>query len=619
VAVAKGRLSQPKRENWAPAVDDQLEPLGDGSWGGLLPGIHDGDVYLFFIEGAGSTGWKRDPFARELSLTESYPDSPCIIRDPSSYPWHDADWRPPAFSALVIYQLHVGTWWARDEAGNDVRATRGGTFLDVADKLDHLVELGVNAIQLLPIQEFETPHSLGYNGTDLFSPEMEYCVTEDELPWRIRLANAALATLGKPELNEEQLTPGINQLKFLVDLCHLRGIAVLLDQVYNHAFGHDDRGHFDDRSLWFYDRETTGNDNRSLYFTDQVWIGPVFAYWNSWVSQFLIDNARVFLEEYHIDGIRYDEVSAVSNHGGDVFTQHLTETVRATNPAFIQIAEYWNSDRARATAAPPDGLGFDAELADGLRDALRDLLKQARLGLHTSIDFSGTENGLNAVVGQRWQLNQCLENQDLTYAGHSEAARVPFLANPADRRDWYARSRSRVVTSILMAAPGIPTIFMGEEFLEDKNWSDDRAAGGLIWWEGLSDSDSTMRDFLRFVGDLIRIRGSREALRAGAIRVSRAANFERVLVIHRWIEGPGHDILVVASFDELPKYQYRIGVPFAGTWREILNSDVYDGFPNPHALGNGGLINAELGPLDGFEASASLTIPANGVLILAQT
>jgi 1,4-alpha-glucan branching enzyme len=618
VAVLAGAPLAPAatKAGFAPAPTDAMEALGDGSWGGFLPGIGEGDPYLFFIQGNGSAGWKRDPWARELSADPAYPNAFCLVRSPSSYPWHDQKWQTPAFSDLVIYQLHVGTWWAADRDGNDVRATRGGTFLDVVAKLDHLAGLGINAIQLLPIQEFETPFSLGYNGTDLFSPEIPYCSTPAEVAWRISGINTMLARYGKPPLTGPQLIPGINQLKCLVDLCHLRGIAVIFDQVYNHAFGHDDQSAFDDRSIWFYDRQAGTNRNSSLYFTDHVWVGPIFAYWNNWVSQYLIDNACFFINEYHADGLRYDEISAVFNNGGETFSQHVSETVRATRPASIQIAEYWNGDRQRAIQAPPSGLGFDAGLADGLRNSLRSLISQASNGLSVPLDLSGVATNL-AAGSQGWQLDQCLENQDLTYAGHSDAARIPFLADKNDRRSWYARSRSRAATSLLLTAPGIISIFMGEDILEDKNWNDSPQFGGLIYWDGLTaKGESSMRDFLQCCTDLAHLRQAERALRIGSVRVSRAQNFDRVLVMHRWIEGEGSDIIVVVSFDELPKRDYSVGLPSSGRWREIFNSDVYDIFPNPAPVGNGGFVEASGAPLDGFTTSTTLTIPANGALVL---
>ena len=613
--VAGARLASAQDPVWRPDQQDLLAPLGDGTWGGFLAGVGDGAPYMFFVDGAGGAGWKRDSFARELTNDPAFPDSFCVVRDPAVYPWHDQGWRPPPFSDLVIYQLHIGTWWAQDASGNDARVTRGGTFLDAAQRLGYLRCLGVNAIQLLPVQEFETNYSLGYNGVDYFSPEGQYIVSSAELPAKLDAVNAMLGSLGHPPLTAPQLASGVDQLKCLIDLCHLNGIAVILDLVYNHA-----GGGFDDHSMWFYDRQSNGDLNHSLYFTDQGWAGgQIFAYWNQWVAQFLIDNAQFFLNEYRIDGIRYDEVRVIENNGGRELCQHLTETVRATNPAAIQIAEYWNPNRLSAVLPPPDGLGFDAELGDGLRDALRGLLGQAAGGGSAAIDLSAVAASLVPGGGfaDAWRLVQAMENQDLTYAGHDGAARVPMLADASNRRSWYARGRSRVVTALLLAAPGIPSLFMGEEFLEDKNWSDDRGANGLIWWEGLDDPDPSMRDFLRCVTDLIQLRRTQPALRAGGARVSRAEDFERVIVLHRWVEGEGRDVIVAASLDESAKHGYVIGLPFAGTWRELFNSDAYDNFPNAGVVGNGGAVEALGAPLDGFGASATLTLPANGAIVLA--
>jgi len=121
-----------------------------------------------------------------------------------------------------------------------------------------------------------------------------------------------------------------------------------------------------------------------------------------------------------------------------------------------------------------------------------------------------------------------------------------MLADSSDRKSWYARSRSRTVTGLLLAAPGIPALFMGQEFLEDKNWSDIRLVDGLISWEALDGAGSASRDFLKFVADMIRLRRSQPALRGSSARVSRARNYDRVIVLHRWIEGEGRDVVVIA-------------------------------------------------------------------------
>jgi 1,4-alpha-glucan branching enzyme len=118
---------------------------------------------------------------------------------------------------------------------------------------------------------------------------------------------------------------------------------------------------------------------------------------------------------------------------------------------------------------------------------------------------------------------------------------------------------------------------------------------------------------------MIALRRSQPALRGSRARVSRAEDFERVIVLHRWIEGEGRDVVVIANLAEQPKQAYAIGLPFAGDWFELLNSDVYDNFPNPAPVGNGGHVRAWSEPLDGFAASAAVTLPANGVIVLARS
>jgi 1,4-alpha-glucan branching enzyme len=210
---------------------------------------------------------------------------------------------------------------------------------------------------------------------------------------------------------------------------------------------------------------------------------------------------------------------------------------------------------------------------------------------------------------------QFLENQDLTYAGHAGAARIAMLADASGRRSWYARSRSRVVTSLLLAAPGIPSLFMGEEFLEDKNWSDDRRAGGLIWWEGLDDPDPAMRDFLRCVGDLVQLRRTQPALRAPALGLAcpELRPHHRAAPLGR---REGRDVVVIASLDEAQSTLCD-RLPFAGSGAScsIATSTTASRIlVRSETVAPSGLRP----PLDGFGASAALTLPANGVIELAR-
>jgi 1,4-alpha-glucan branching enzyme len=607
--------------SWRPKDRDRLVGRPDGTWAGFVPGIRDGDAYRFWVAGEAGSGFKRDPYARELGTYPPFPNCDCLVRAHDTYPWHDAGFIPPSAPDLVIYQLHVGTFHGTDAQGRDTRLERTGTFLDVLFRLEELRDLGVTALQLLPVQEYPSEFSMGYNGTDYFSPETDYQVDDaDALRRYLAEANRHLAAHGRPRLAEAELAPGPNQLKCLIDICHLKGMAVILDLVFNHA-----GGGFDDQSLYFFDRKHFTSNNDSLYFTDQGWAGGlIFAYWSPQVRQFLIDNALFWLDEYHADGIRYDEVSVIDNFGGWRFAQDLASTVRFAQPASFQIAEYWNDWRWLAVRPPPDGLGFDSALSDRMRDSVRKALREASVGGDGPIDMTGIAGSIGAPPNFPSPLDavQCLENHDVVYHNrppHDWQPRIPLLADGNDPRSWWARSRSRVATGLLLTAPGIPMLFMGQEVLEARNWSDNPrlSPDTLILWDQAA-GDGVRRDHRAFTRDLLALRRTRAALRWGSARVSHAHDANRILAFHRWIEAGGEDVMVVASLRDANFNGYDIGFPCPGRWREVFNSDFYDGLPNPQVAGNGGAVEAGGPPLHGFACSASLTIPANAILVFAR-
>jgi 1,4-alpha-glucan branching enzyme len=159
---------------------------------------------------------------------------------------------------------------------------------------------------------------------------------------------------------------------------------------------------------------------------------------------------------------------------------------------------------------------------------------------------------------------------------------------------------------------------MGQEILEDKQWSSDPKAANLICWAGVdTDMDTAMVNYLRFTQDLIRLRWSYSALRGDNVRPFYCDNHDRVFAFHRWLES-GEDVIVAATLSENTWYDYAIGFPFAGSWREEFNSDVYDNWVNPIVAGNGGAIAAVGPPLHGFSISANIVIPANGFVVFAR-
>jgi 1,4-alpha-glucan branching enzyme len=599
--------------NW---TDYPLARQPDGYWFADVPGVKEGDQYKFFVSGLGSTGYKRDPYARSLTIDPPFPTSNCFVTRPETFPWHDHGFRPKPFNELVLYQLHVGAFWCRDMQGHDRRREKPGRFLDVLFKVEYLADLGINAVQLLPIQEFTGPRSLGYNGIDLYSPEMDYTVqpTEPDFQQYLDKANQLLANRGLAPFKHTELEGQTTQLMALVDLFHVYGISVIFDVVYNHA-----GGDFGSEGIYFYDREPEGDDNRSLYFTDKGWAGGlVFAYWKPEVRQFLIDNAKFFFDEYHVDGFRFDEVTVIDKFGGWGFLQDLTDSLRYRKPEAILIAEYWGDQRSVLRSHHDGGAGFDAVVASSLRQSIRGALAQAAVGKDAPLNLDSVAADLNPPYGESWRSVQHLENQDVVRIdNHTDRQpRIAALADSSNARSWYARSRSRVANGLLLTAPGTPMLFMGQEFMEDKYWSDspNYFADSLIWWDGL-DSDQAMRDHVRFIRELVRVRRNHDALRGDRINVYHTRNDNRVLAFHRWVEGVGNDVVIVVSLREETWWSYELGFPRTGDWAEIFNSDVYDGWVNPIAAGNGGRITASGPPRDGFQSSATIVVPANSILI----
>ena len=592
-------------DHWQQTPDLLMARDANGYWTGFVAGAQENDQYKFYVVGTGSQNYKRDPYALELTQTPAFPHCNCIIRH-QKYPWHDDAFVTPDFSNSIIYQLHVGTY-------NPQNPNVTATFLDVMRKIPYL---GINVLQPMPIDEAESSPSMGYNGGDLFSPDTPYVVPTVALAPYLNDANALLAPKGVGPLPAGSLDAGPDQLRALIDIAHLYGIAVNFDVVYNHCGGFEG----DDEALYFWDRQPYGDLNRSLYCTNRDWAGGLsFALWNQDVRQFLINSARFYRQAFHVDGFRYDEISALHALNGDSgwsFCQDLTSSVRAVSPRLLQNAENWPVDGSIVTPASQGGAGFDVIQHDGLRNALRAAVSQCSYGAAAPVDLDAVAGTLFPPgLSHGWQAVTCVENHDLVKAGAS--LRLPALADGSNHRSWYARSRPRAATTVLLTAPGIPMLFMGQEFLEDKQWSDTPNGATEIYWGGLA-SDTAMVNHLRFTQDLVRLRWRQPALRGDNMHCFHVHNENRVIAFQRWLDGVGRDVVIVASFNDVTFWGYDIGFPGGGRWLEVFNSDVYDNWVNPIVAGNGGQVFATGAPMHGFGFSSSIVIPANGVVVFAR-
>jgi 1,4-alpha-glucan branching enzyme len=313
----------------------------------------------------------------------------------------------------------------------------------------------------------------------------------------------------------------------------------------------------------------------------------------------------------------------IDEHGGWFFAQDLAERARDIDNRRPQISEFWHPDRFKSVLARPGGLHFDANWHDNLRDAIRTVVGEAAGGRDRHVPLEGLATALRNPPFNfpfRWQVVEYLESHDVVDVEHSDRRpRIPALADSSNARSWYATSRSRVAAALLLTAPGIPMLFMGQEFLEDKLWTDNDAAhpGHLIYWEGLATS-KTMTDFYHFMAELVWLRRRQPALRGERVNVFYVHEPDRIIALHRWIEGQGRDVVVVCSLNESTFWSYTLGFPQGGPWLEVFNSDVYENWVNPWTAGNTGAVWASGSGLHGLPASATVVIPANGVVVFAK-
>jgi 1,4-alpha-glucan branching enzyme len=617
-----GRFAGVSHDQQTP--DRLLSKDARGYWTGFQTGAADGDSYRFWVTGTGTSGYKRDPHAAELGPAGAFPNCFAVLRSTGSYPWHDAGFRTPDFSDIVIYQAHIGTYAIANPGVSS-------NFLDVAGKVPYLAALGINMLQPLPMYEQEANPGMGYGGADLFSPDFPYVADATALASYLATINGLFATKGLTPLALADIASAPAQLKVLVDLCHVHGIAVAFDVVYNHAGGFTVNGTLDDNCIYYFDRvPDVGNNNDSLYFTnqDRGTGGLAFAMWNQDVCRLLEDNAQYYIDEFHADGLRYDEISillSTNQANGWAFCRTLTTQLRAAQPRFLQNAEFWpgefgdipTSVQPILQPASAGGAGFDVVQHDALRSALRGAIGSASYGVSAAISMLAIAAVLYPPgLDHAWRAVTCVENHDLVMAGRNP--RIPVLADSTDPRSWYARSRSRVAAGLLLTAPGIPQLFMGQEFLEPQPWDANPSGPNLLDWTALNAGDKVMTDYLRFTQDLVRLRADQPALRSDSVHPYYVSDTDRVLAFHRWLP-TGQDVIVVATLAESTWWSYDLGFPFGGFWQEVFNSDVYDNWVNPWVAGNGGGVQANGPPMHGFLTSASVVIPANAIVVFTRS
>jgi 1,4-alpha-glucan branching enzyme len=553
------------------------EPLAleeGGTWSADIAAARAGDEYRFLVRSGDQLLSRIDPRARRM--TNSVGNG--IVYDPTAFDWGDHHFDTPHWDDLVIYELHVGTF-------SEGMHGEPGTLDGVRRRLPYLRQLGVGAIQLMPPYEFAGDRSWGYNPAFPFAVESTY---------------------GGPD-----------ELKELVKAAHAHGIAVILDVVYNH-FGPSDL------DLWRFDGWSEGDKGGIYFYQDErsstPWGETRPDYGRQDVREFIRDNVLQWLDEFRVDGLRWDATAWISSisgagHGapdaipeGWRLMADINAEMAQRYPGRLMIAEDLRADRAITTPAAEGGAGFGAQwdgaFVHAVRAALTAVTDEDRdIGAVAAVVSAEPEAALARVI--------YTESHDEDANG---SARVPEEIWPGYADSWASRKRASLGAAVVLTAPGIPMLFQGQELIEGRWFSDEDP----VDW----DLRHTRRGLLRLHADLIGLRRNQGGITAGlrgrGVQVHHVDPANRLLAWHRWQQGgPRDDVVVVASFSVEPRTDERIGVPRTGRWRVRFNSD-WDGYDPEFETVEALDAEAQPIPWDGMAQSIAVSVGPYSALVLSQ-
>jgi 1,4-alpha-glucan branching enzyme len=553
--------------NWD-GTQHAMRRLDDnGVWELFIPGLMPGTAYKFELLTAGGEWVKRaDPMAR---YTEVPPATASVVGQ-TLYVWGDAEWMTtrartdPHNAAMSVYEMHIGSW------------RPGLSYRELADQLiDYLRELAYTHVEFLPVAEHPFGGSWGYQVTGYYAPTSRF---------------------GHPD-----------DFRYLVDRLHQAGIGVIVDWVPAH-FPKDEwaLAKFDGQALYEHSDPRLGEQ--------PDWGTLVFNFGDSQVRNFLVANALYWLEQFHIDGLRVDAVASMlyldysrsdgqwvpNKYGGREnleaisFLQEANATAYKRNPGIVMIAEESTSWGGVTHPTSNGGLGFGIKWNMGwMHDSLQYMHEDPmwRADHHNDITFS-----FLYAFSESFLLP--ISHDEVVHGKGSLLAKMP-----GDQ--WQKLANVRAFLSFMWAHPGKQLLFMGSEFGQPSEWSEQR---GLDWW--ILDHPEH-QGLQRLVGQLNRVYREQPALWEqdnapegfGWLANDPQRN---VVGFVRW-SASGDALACLVNFGGNPVGPYRVGLPFAGRWEEILNSDAVDF--GGSGVGNLGGVTAVAQPWGDQPASVELTLP----------
>ena len=564
-----------------------MQSLGaSGIWVLFVPGLGLGDLYKFEIRGqGGGLAHKADPYAFSGELR---PRTASRVWDVHAYEWGDGDWmrarreqEDPFNQPISVYECHLGSWKTVTEDGEE----RFLTYRELAeDLIPYVKTLGFTHIELMPITEHPFDGSWGYQ------------------------------TLGYYAVTSRFGTP--DDFKFFVDRCHQEDIGVVLDWVPAH-FPKDPHGlaTFDGSHLYEHADPRKGEH--------RDWGTLIFNYDRNEVRTFLLSSAVFWADVYHLDGIRVDAVASMlyldysredgewianefggrENLGAVSFLKAFNEIVHAEYPGFLTFAEESTSWPMVSRPVYLGGLGFGLKWNMGwMNDTLEYFDKEAvyRKYHHGELTFS-----LIYAFNENFILP--LSHDEVVHGKRSLVDKMPGDA-------WQKFANLRLLYTYMWTHPGKKLLFMGCEFGQWTEWD----AGTQLQWDLTQyGPHHSLRGLVRDLNRLFRELPALHELDfsgEGFEWIDLHDSEQSVLSYIRKGRDPGDCVVVALNFTPVPREAYRLGVPRAGYYREILNSDseLYGG----SNLGNGGGAHSEAVSWMGREHSVKLTLPPLGAVVL---
>ena len=564
---------------WDAAADPLASRGPSGIWEGFVPGVEKGALYKYVVSTSdGRALEKADPYG---FLHEVPPATASIVWD-LDYTWGDGAWMREraaknALSApMSVYEVHLASW--RREDGRSLG------YRELAPQLaDHVEALGFTHVELLPVMEHPFAGSWGYQVTGYFAPTHR---------------------LGTPQ-----------DLMYLIDYLHQRGVGVILDWVPAH-FPTDAHalGDFDGTHLYEH------ADPRRGFHPD--WRSYIFNYGRHEVRSFLVSNALFWLDRYHADGLRVDGVASMlyldysrkegewipNEHGGREnldavrFLRQLNEAALEAHPDAAIIAEESTSWPMVSRPTRVGGLGFGLKWDMGwMHDTLRYLERDPlyRRWHHNEITF-------RSLYAFHENFVLPLSHDEVVHGKGSLLNKMP-----GDR--WQKFANLRLLFASMFTQPGKKLLFMGSELAQWREWNHD----GTLDWHLLEEAPHAA--ISRLIGDLNRLYREEPALHArdtdpsGFAWIDGSDAEHSAVTFLRLADPPTPPLLVAINFTPVVRYEYRVGVPIEGGWEEVLNTDavIYGG----SGVGNLGQVIARPVPLHARPMSMAITLPPLAAVI----